>query len=258
LFHGVGAGGRTAEKASAEMRIAVVSDIHGNLTALDAVLADLKRVSPDLIVNGGDLVGSGARPAEVVDRIRELKWPGVQGNSEEMLWNPERVAEYFRAPALAHWLEIVSRTITATLEAIGDERLNWLRALPGRWSGNDLTIVHASPDDFWRSPMAGADDEELIRTYGSLGTSRIVYGHIHQSYVRRLPSFTIVNSGSVSLSYDGDRRAAYALLDDDQITIRRVEYDVEREVAAMFQTRCPDAEWLADTLRKGAPVAPPG
>ena len=240
------------------MRVAVVSDIHGNLTALDAVVADLGHVSPDLIVHGGDLVGSGARPAEVVDRIRDLKWPGVQGNAEEMLWNPDRVAAFFRAPALEQWREIVSRTIGATLDAIGNERLNWLRALPGRWSENDLTVVHAGPDDFWRSPLADADDEELASTYAPLGTRHVVYGHIHRPYVRRLPSFTLVNSGSVSLSYDGDPRAAYALIDEEQVTIRRVEYDVEREVTTLFKRRCPEAAWLADMLRKATPVPPPG
>ena len=239
------------------MRVAVVSDIHGNLTALDAVVADLKQVSPDLIVHGGDLVGSGARPAEVVDRLRDLGWPGVQGNAEEMLWNPDRVADHFRSPALQRWREIVSRTIVATVDAIGDERLNWLRALPGRWSGNDLTVVHAGPDDFWRSPGADATDEELAGTYAPLGARRVVYGHIHRPFVRRLPAFTLVNSGSVSLSYDGDPRAAYALVDDDRVTIRRVEYDVEREVTALFERQCPDAAWLADMLRTGTPVPPP-
>jgi hypothetical protein len=204
-----------------------------------------------MVLHGGDLVGSGARPAEVVDCVRQLRWPGVQGNAEEMLWSPDRVAEYFQAPALQHWREIVSRTITATVYAIGEERLNWLRALPSRWAETDLTIVHASPEDFWRSPMADASDEELVKTYGLLGTRRVIYGHIHNPYIRRLSSFTIANSGSVSLSHDGDPRAAYALVDDDQITIRRVEYDIEREVTALFQMHCPDAEWLAEMLRKG-------
>jgi putative phosphoesterase len=239
------------------MRLAVVSDIHANLTALEAVIADLKQVSPDLILHGGDLVGSGARPAEVVDRIRELEWPGVQGNAEEMLWNPDRVAEYFHAPTLQHWREIVSRTITATVDAIGVERLNWLRAIPSRWAENDLTVIHASPDDFWRSPMPDASDEELVNTYSLLGTPRVIYGHIHQPYIRRLTSLTIANSGSVSLSYDGDPRAAYALVDDDQIMIRRVEYDIEREVTALFQMQCPDAAWLADMLRKGTLLPAP-
>jgi putative phosphoesterase len=239
------------------MRVAVVSDIHGNLTALDAVIADLKEVSPDLIVHGGDLLGGGARQAEVVDRIRSLNWPGVYGNTDEMLWNPDRAAEHLQAPALQRVREIVSRHIVATVDAIGDERLQWLRTLPARWSGNGLTVVHAGPDDVWHSPSADASDEELVNTYSPLGSRRVVYGHIHRAYIRRLSSFTVANSGSVSLSYDGDPRSAYLLLDDDQIAIRRVEYDIEREVTMLFERQYPYAAWLADMLRKGTPVPPP-
>jgi putative phosphoesterase len=239
------------------MRVAVVSDIHGNLTALDAVIADLKQTSPDLIVHGGDLLGGGARQAEVVDRLRDLDWPGVRGNTDEMLWNPDRAAEHLRAPALQRVREITFQFIAAAVNAIGEERLAWLRALPTRWSANDLTVVHAGPDDVWRSPSADASDEELVKTYGLLGSRRVVYGHIHRAYVRRLPSFTLANSGSVSLSYDGDPRSAYALVDDDQITIRRVAYDIEREVSALFETRYPYAGWVADMLRTGTSVPPP-
>ena len=239
------------------MRVAVVSDIHGNLTALEAVLADLKEASPDLIVHGGDLVGSGARPAEVIDVVRGLGWPAVQGNAEEMLWNPERVAAYFARPELQRWRDIVSRTIAATTEAIGEARLAWLQTLPGRWSGHDLTVVHARPDDCWRAPMANACDEELQNTYGPLATRRVVYGHIHCAYVREVNGRTIANAGAVSLSYDGDPRAAYVVCDDHHVTIRRVEYDVEGEVAALVARRYPDAAWIADMLRKGTPLLPP-
>jgi predicted phosphodiesterase len=71
------------------MRIAVLSDVHGNLTALEAVVADLTATSPDLVVHGGDLVG-GSRNAEVIDLVRDCGWPGVYGNAEEMLWMPEQ------------------------------------------------------------------------------------------------------------------------------------------------------------------------
>lgn len=78
------------------MRIAIVSDIHGNLTAFEAVLADLKRTSPDLVLQGGDLADSGSAPEEIVDRIRALGWRGVLGNTDEMLARPETLDSFAR------------------------------------------------------------------------------------------------------------------------------------------------------------------
>jgi putative phosphoesterase len=240
------------------MRIAIVSDIHGNLTAFDAVVADLKRVGTDSVVHGGDLVGGGSSPAEVIDRVRDLGWPGVYGNADEMLWAPGRVTETLRAPHLQRVRDLLmAYTIPATLEAIGNGRLAWLRSLPLRWTGEDVTVVHAGPDDAWRSPFANASDDELERTFGSLGSRYVVYGHIHQPYVRRLSSSIVANSGSVSLSFDGDPRAAYALVDDDRIEIRRVSYDIEEEIRKLAKSRDPFAGSNAETLRTGRYVPLP-
>src|SRR5947209_18510101 len=76
------------------MRIAIVSDIHGNRTAFEAVLADLREISPDLILHGGDLADGGSSPREIVDRVRDLGWQGVVGNSDEMLFRPESLIEF--------------------------------------------------------------------------------------------------------------------------------------------------------------------
>jgi protein phosphatase len=76
------------------MRIAIVSDIHGNRTAFEAVLADLRQTSPDLILHGGDLADSGANPVEIVDRIRDLGWQGVIGNGEEALSMPATLEDF--------------------------------------------------------------------------------------------------------------------------------------------------------------------
>ena len=76
------------------MRIAIVSDIHGNRTAFEAVLADLRETAPDLILHGGDLADGGASPVEIVDRIRDLGWQGVVGNTDEMLFRPESLEEF--------------------------------------------------------------------------------------------------------------------------------------------------------------------
>ena len=80
------------ERRTSLMRVALVADIHGNLTALEAVVADLRRRAPDVVVHGGDLALMGPRPAEVVDRVRELGWPGVVGNTDELLWRPDDIS----------------------------------------------------------------------------------------------------------------------------------------------------------------------
>jgi putative phosphoesterase len=206
------------------MRIAIVSDIHGNLTALEAVLADLKVTSPDQILHGGDLAHGGSRPAETVDRIRELGWPGVCGNTDQMLWAPEELRKFAaQAPKL--------------------------HARP-------IALVHASPGDLWRAPIADASDEELGSVFAALTSTVAVYGHIHRPFVRQLPAMTVANTGSVSLSYDGDVRASYLILDDTKASIRRVVYEVEREAQALMRSGLPHADWLCRSLRAGRYVPP--
>jgi putative phosphoesterase len=240
------------------MRIAVVSDIHANLTALEAVIADLRLMKPDLVVHGGDLVSGGPRPAEVVDRVREMNWPGVYGNSEEMLWMPHRVSEILHAPQVHRIRDLIlTYTIPATLAAIGDERLSWLQTLPRRWSQHDLAVVHAVPDDVWPIVAATASDDDLARAFGALGAVTVVYGHIHVPFVRRLPSFTIANSGAVSQSFDGDARASYAIVDEGSVEIRRVEYDAHEEIRLLRRSGDPFAESTAETLRRGRYVPLP-
>ena len=234
------------------MRVAIVSDLHGNRRAFEAVLDDLEQVAPDLILHGGDLAAGGAHPADIIDQVHSLGWPGVRGNTDEMLWSPESLAEYAAAnPKIERLLAMVQETIPPTLASIGEERLRWLEGLPTMYSQEGFSLVHASPDDLWRAPMANASDEELQSTYASLGAPIVVYGHIHCPYVRRLHSMTVANTGSVSQSYDGDRRASYLLMDGESIAIRRVEYDVESEARELSRSGLPHADWLARILLAG-------
>jgi predicted phosphodiesterase len=234
------------------MRVAIVADIHGNQRAFQAVLADLQQVAPDLVVHGGDLAAGGAHPAEIIDQVRALGWPGVRGNTDEMLWAPERVAEYAATnPKIAPILARVQEMIPPTLARIGEERLRWLEGLPSLYSQPGFSLVHASPDDLWRAPMPNASDAELRSTYASLRAPIVVYGHIHIPYKRRLQEMTVANTGSVSQSYDGDRRASYLVIDGESITIRRVEYDVESEARELLRSGLPHADWLSRILLAG-------
>ena len=90
------------------MRLAIVSDIHGNLTALEAVIADIERRGVDRVVHGGDLALVGCRPAEVIDRVRELEWSGIVGNTDELLWHPqEHAVQERKAPQLRDLLRML-------------------------------------------------------------------------------------------------------------------------------------------------------
>ena len=239
------------------MRTAIVSDIHGNLTALEAVIADLDRVGADLIVQGGDLVG-GSRNADVIDRVRDRGWPGVYGNADEMLWMPEAITRNVPGPQFERMRRVMlTEAIPFICQEIGEKRLDWLRSLPMRWNQDEVAVMHAGPDDVWRSPWSTASDEELERAYGPLGSRVVVYGHIHYPFVRQLSTFTVANSGSLSFSYDGDPRAAYVMIDGDEVAVHRVEYDVEEELRLLSAARYPDADWLAQIYRAARPIPPP-
>jgi predicted phosphodiesterase len=234
------------------MRIAVVSDIHGNLTAFEAVLADLRQTSPDLIFHGGDLADSGARPAEIVDRVRGLGWQGVVGNTDEMLFRPQSLDEFAsQSPNLHPLLAAIKEMAAATREALGEERLAWLSRLPRVEVHGPMALVHAGPGSLWRAPAPEASDAELQSVYAPLGEPVAVYAHIHRSFVRRLPGMTVANTGSVSLSYDGEHRAAYLLLHESEPVIRRVEYDLDSELKALSDCGLPHAAWIAKTLASG-------
>jgi putative phosphoesterase len=234
------------------MRVAIVADIHGNRRAFEAVLNDLRLASPDLVVHGGDLAAGGTRPAEIIDQVRQLGWSGVRGNTDEMLWDPQRLAGYAAAePKLAPILSRVAETIEPTRAIVGEGRLRWLETLPAVYRHESFTLVHASPQDLWRAPMPSASDEELQATYGSLAAPVVVYGHIHCSYIRQLRGMTVANTGSVSQSYDGDCRASYLVIDGENLTIRRVEYDVQAEANELLRCGLPHADWLSRILLAG-------
>lgn len=239
------------------MRLAIVTDIHGNLTAFEAVLADLRIAAPDLIVHGGDLAHGGSSPAEVVDRLRDLGWQGVLGNTDEMLFDPGPLREFAgQSTQMQPLLPFIEEMASATAAALGDERLAWLRALPRSWSFRDIALVHASPVSLWRAPYPEASDADLEAIYAPLGRRLAVYGHVHRSYVRNLPGMTVANTGSVSMSHDGDPRASYLLIDDGVPAIRRVEYDVDAEVKALAARGFPHWQWTAKILGTARPQLP--
>jgi putative phosphoesterase len=240
------------------MRFAVVSDIHGNVTALEAVIEDIARRGVDRVVHGGDLVLMGSRPGEVIDRIRELGWPGVVGNTDELLWRPEEHArQRDRAPQLQTLLRwLFDAYAPYTLEQIGEERLAWLRDLPSELRVNGITVVHASPGDLWRAPMPDANDHELDVTYRPLETGTVAYGHIHRPFTRAIRDLVVANAGSAGMPWDGDPRASYLVVEDGCAEVIRVDYDIEAEARELERCAHPDSERLSEMRRVGRFIAP--
>ena len=237
------------------MRIAIVSDVHGNRTAVEAVLADLRQTSPDLILHGGDLAHGGASPAEIVDRIRDLGWQGVLGTPMKSFC--ARIARGVREPIVCASCSLGC----CARRSLGPVKFWEKRELHGCAAGHAFRFTPRWPwctpvPSTWRSPGIDASDDELKSVYAPLGQPIAVYGHIHCSYIRRVSGMIVANTGSVSLSYDGDRRAAYLLLDDARPSIRRVEYDVDAEIKALSTCGLPHADWMARTLASARPQMP--
>jgi hypothetical protein len=170
-----------------------------------------------------------------------------------MLFRPESLTEFAgQLPKLQPMFAAIGEMAAATREALGEERLAWLRGLPRTQVYAPMALVHASPESRWRAPAPEASDTELEAVYAPLGQPVAIYGHIHRSYVRSLSGMTVANTGSVSMSYDGDRRAAYLLLDGSTPTIRRVEYEVDRELTALAGCGLPHSDWVAKMLESGS------
>lgn len=205
--------------------LAILYDIHGNLPALDAVLADADRAGADAFVLGGDYALFGPCPRESAERLLELEgadW--IRGNGER--WTAR--------PADAPQNEIIQGAAAACAELLGPELTAQLAALPFDLERDGTRYVHASPVSDVRSFGPEHDDSEEEMLEGVLET-RLVFGHTHLPFRRDAQAgIELLNPGSVGMPFDGDRRAAYVLVDDaGGIEQRRVEYDVERTLAEL-------------------------
>jgi predicted phosphodiesterase len=194
--------------------LALLYDIHGNLPALEAVLADAEAAGAERYLLGGDYALFGAWPAETVDRLRELDAVWIRGNVDRWTARPDDAPDEVR-PAIDACRELLEPVTVAELGALDEEAVV-----------DGARYCHASPrsdlDSF--APDDPARDEELL---AGASEDRVVFGHTHIQFARRSPlGPELVNPGSVGIPLDGDHRGAYALVDPDAgLDLRRVEYD---------------------------------
>ena len=201
--------------------LALLYDVHGNLPALEAVLADCPA---ERFLLGGDYTAFGAWPRETVARLRELDAEWIRGNVDRWLVDDSDVFEPMRP------------LIERSREMLGEQLARELAALPESTTRDGTLYCHASPlsdmDSFYPEPQ-DSDAERLM----GVEARRVVFGHTHLQFTREGPAgIELLNPGSVGIPLDGDRRAAYAVVhDDDSVELRRVEYDwqaVANEVRA--------------------------
>jgi diadenosine tetraphosphatase ApaH/serine/threonine PP2A family protein phosphatase len=226
--------------------IACLYDVHGNLPALEAVLEDAARQGASRFVLGGDYALFGGWPAETVERLRRLEpalW--IRGNGER--WTAD--------PAAAPDNPVVQGAIAAARDALGDDVVDDLVSLPMLGEHDGMLICHASPPSDVRSffPQPAEDEPELL---SDVSHARVLFGHTHLPFRRisMVRGTELVNPGSVGLPFDGDTRAAYALIHDDRrVEHRRVEYDVASSATRVRETGDPAwAETVALRLEQAA------
>jgi putative phosphoesterase len=236
------------------LKIAVISDIHGNLTALEAVLRDVAGQNPDATICLGDLAYKGPQPAECTDRIRQLGIPCVHGNTDLYLLHCANIAptrplpEDVNMPGYLQW----------HVDRLGPDHLAYLAGLPFDHridvDGVRIRFVHANPQDAVTPLRPTSPLEKIQALTANVEADWLVMGHIHSPFVFRFAGNLLVNTGAVGFSLDYDWRASWALLDTatGSVTLRRVTYSIDDAVAAAEAAGFPfGADWYRKALQMG-------
>ena len=227
-------------------RVAVITDIHGNLPALEAVLEAIDGMSVDAVYCGGDLVGYGPHPGEVCGLIEKRRIPTIYGNYDYAIGRD--LDDCGCAYRDQHDRELGRRSIEWTLGHTDDRSKAFMRELPFdlRFELGDsrVRLVHGSPRKVNEYLFADKPARTFERIAAGADSDVLVFGHTHQPWIHEYGGLLFVNCGSVGKPKDGDPRAAFALLDADrdgvQARIERVEYDAEAAARAVAAAGLPD------------------
>lgn len=236
--------------------LGLLYDIHGNLPALEAVLADADDAGVTRFLLGGDYAAFGAWPRETVERLRELDADWIRGNVDRWTLDPDDAPEAAR-PALAYCRSALGEEIARELAELPELR----EAFPADGAGPEPTAAereavlfcHASPRSDVESflPEPAATDTELLQ---GVNVGLLVFGHTHIQFRRDGPDdVELLNPGSVGIPLDGDRRAAWAILGEDgSIDLRRVAYDHQASADAIRERLGADGELFAGRIERAS------
>lgn len=227
---------------------ALLYDIHGNLAALEAVLAEAESAGATGYVLGGDYAAFGPWPRETAELLESVAAIArIRGNADRWLREEPEAPESARG--------FLATALTAARESLGPALVERLHGLPERAETDGILVCHGSPlsDIESFAPEAQPGEERLL---AGEAERTILFGHSHQQFSRRGPNGTLlVNPGSVGAPLDGDPRAAWALYQDGEIGFRRTAYDVER-AAAKMRSYGDWAEPIVRRIEQGSDEAP--
>lgn len=250
------------------MRLAVLSDIHGNLLALKAVLADVRsQGSPDAYWVLGDLSAFCPWPSDTLARLRALPDADLLcGNTDRYLITGRRPAapvesrlDWERMPET---LRVRDATFRWAVEHMSYNDYEFLRDLPTQLQRDvpgygEILAVHATPEDDETNLYPDTPQDQLQVYTSQVDARLILFGHTHRPMDRPVGSVRLVNSGSVGIPLDGDPRPAYALLDfengDCTVTVHRVAYDRDQVLAELERLDHPGLPWIGRMIREARP-----
>lgn len=229
------------------MRIAIISDVHANLAALEAITEPY-----DLLLCLGDLVDYGPQPREAICWVQERAFKVVRGNHDQALGYD---MDCHCAPVMK---EASVTTRAWHTQLVGEDAKAYLRQLPVReWcdvGGTTFLLVHASPTgDLYTYLRPEISDEALTEESRGVDADFIFLGHTHLPMLRRIGKTTIVNPGSIGQPRHGDPRASYVIWEDGDVHFRRVPYDARKTILILEQAPLPQAVivQLTGILRTG-------
>ena len=227
------------------MLMAFVSDIHGNLPALEAAVADAKARGAGQVVCAGDMTGYGPFPDGVCRFLKERRIPAIMGNYDQKVIE---VAKQGRAAA-ARMKQKKRKILLWTAAHLGDQSRRYLASLPEHFArrlsgGHKLLVVHGSPVSIEDAIYPSITRRGLGAKSGDQRPDILVCGHTHIPFVKRIGGTLVVNCGSAGQPVDGDPRPAYALVQAQagarpRGRIVRFDYDPHRTIAALQKTSLP-------------------
>lgn len=244
------------------MRMAIISDIHGNQLALDAVLADLRARPVDVVYCLGDLVGYAAHPNEVTVRIQAEGIPTIMGNYDDGVgFDRDECGCAYTNPVDK---ALGDQSLAWTKATVTAENKAFLRTLATEIrlevDGTRVLLVHGSPRRINEYLFEDRPLSSFQRLAASSDADIIVFGHTHKPYTKLVDAVRFVNAGSVGKPKDGDWRACYIVLDQSDaanpVEFVRVAYDVASEAAAIRASDLPD-KFAVDIETGGAAVVDP-